>query len=84
MIAYLNLVAELWLSDFAVRTATIAGKQRKAIKYMGRLFELESRRLFDQRAKGKEVAQTVLLCPLEGFNLLEQACPTCMQSLQSL
>lgn len=71
----------MWFSDFAVRTATIAGKQQKAIKYMGRLFEMESRRLFEQRAKGKEVAQTVMLVPLDGFNFFEQACPSCTQSL---
>lgn len=68
---------EVFYGDWNVRAAAVAGKIKHITHYCLRSVERVTTKVRELQAQGNNVTQWVLLLNMDGFNLINQACPTC-------
>jgi len=71
-------VGEAFYGDWNVRKQAIAGKIKQLTHYSLRGVERATRGIRRLQGEGKNVTQFILLLNMDGFNLINQACPTCL------
>lgn len=60
-----------------MRQTVITGQIKKLNRWVNRLAEIQTRRLYGGRVAGFNVTNAFLLWDLEGFSLAEQGCVQC-------
>lgn len=68
--------AEMAITEWDVRKAVLSGQGRRLSRWIDRMYELNTRRLYRLRREGKNVTQAVLLADVEGFSF-KHGCPIC-------
>jgi len=71
-------VVESFFGDWNVRQMAVAGKVKQLTLYSLRGIERANTKIRESQAQGKNVTQWILLLNMDGFNLINQACPTCL------
>ncbi|ODM90798.1 SEC14-like protein 4 [Orchesella cincta] len=73
-----RVILEGFFGEWKLRTAVIAGKLPKLKRYGVKAIEDATRKVRELQYQGKNVTQWVMLLNMEGFNLRETACPSCL------
>ncbi|CAL8130722.1 unnamed protein product [Orchesella dallaii] len=71
-------LAEFWLTDWNIRKSVLAGKLNQISRSMVYCMETQTRQLFETREKGSNITQATLLMDLEGVNIIQHICPSCL------
>lgn len=72
-----GLVVEGFFGDWNVRAVAVTGKIKHLTHYCHRATERTTKKIRDLQDQGKNITQFILLLNMDGFNLINQACPTC-------
>jgi len=71
-------IVESYFGDWNVRSMALQGKMKQLILYSLRGIERATTKLRERQAQGKNVTQWILLLNMDGFNVINQACPACL------
>lgn len=72
-----RIVMESHFGEWPVRTAVVGGKLQRLNRYGVKAIEDATRKVRDLQASGKNVTQWVMLLNMDGFNVIQNACPSC-------
>lgn len=72
-----RVIMESHFGEWPVRSAVVSGKLRRLNRYGVKAIEYATRKVRELQASGKNVTQWVMLLNMDGFNVIQQACPSC-------
>lgn len=70
-------VGTVSIGDWNIRRASVTGKLPRLQRYMDKMMDEISMKVLRLRSDGKNVTRWVLLTNVEGFNVVQHACPAC-------
>ncbi|ODM97022.1 SEC14-like protein 2 [Orchesella cincta] len=71
-------IGTLNIGPWNFRRAAITGKMPRLIRYMDKLLEEATQAVITQQGMGKNVTQWKVILNLDGFSIIQHACPLCL------
>lgn len=72
-----RVIMESHFGDWPLRTAVLSGKLPRLKRYGVKAIEVATRKVRALQEQGRNVTQWVMLLNMQGFNVIQNACPSC-------
>ncbi|CAL8069485.1 unnamed protein product [Orchesella dallaii] len=76
-------IGTLNIGPWNFRRAAITGKMPRLLRYMDKMLEEATQAVIKLQGMGKNVTQWKVILNMDGFNLIQHACPRCLPGYAS-